>query len=60
MEIIDLAKEFTWVKGNAEGKFYYITTYDNDVWTQLADNMESIPEATDRTSLLYDAFSLAK
>jgi len=57
---ITLDKEFTWVKGNAEGKFYYITTYDNDVWSQLGDSIESIPEATDRTSLLYDAFSLAK
>ena len=52
----------TWVKGNAKGNYYYITNYEEAVWEELSKQLTAgnIPSATDKTSLFYDAFSLAE
>ena len=55
----------TWVKGNADGNYYYITNYDTAVWGQLKTEIEkdgngALNNTNDRTSLIYDAFRLAE
>ena len=59
----NVTRTLTWIKGNAGGDFYYIVNYEDSVLAQLKVELEKAPsslsKATDRTSLIYDVFSLA-
>ena len=58
---VEVAEEIEWIKGNADGNFYYMVSYEDATWTALAKALEDgdLTEATDKTSLVYDVFNLA-
>ncbi|XP_063674891.1 glutamyl aminopeptidase-like isoform X3 [Bolinopsis microptera] len=59
---ITVEKELEWIKGNADGNFYYLSNYEEATWTALASALQNgeLTSATDKTSLVYDVFRLAE
>jgi len=59
---ITVDKELEWIKGNVDGNFYYLVNYEEATLTALAAALEKgeLTNATDKTSLIYDVFSMAE
>ena len=57
-----VAEEIEWIKGNADGNFYYLVNYEDANLAALAAALEAgeLTKATDKTSLVYDVFRLAE